>query len=211
MPDYKQAKIYKIVCNITGKTYYGSTTASLTTRLRHHRGSYNSSSGRNCATSQIICGGDYNIELVELFPCENRTELLIKEREYIENNECVNIQMPYRTEEELKIAKKEYLQTPKMLEYHKNYRVENRDKNKLYLREYHKIHKEETIAKRREEYKLNRDVIRERNKSWYDNGGNEYLAEKCNCECGSVVARACLFKHRKTKKHQAYINHTDGK
>ena len=36
MPDYKKGQIYRIVCNITGKIYVGSTTQSLSCRLAAH-------------------------------------------------------------------------------------------------------------------------------------------------------------------------------
>jgi hypothetical protein len=39
---YRNGKIYKIVCNITGLTYYGSTCEpTLARRLAKHRGCYN--------------------------------------------------------------------------------------------------------------------------------------------------------------------------
>ena len=33
MPDYKDSKNYKITCNITGLTYYGSTTQRISKRM----------------------------------------------------------------------------------------------------------------------------------------------------------------------------------
>ncbi len=49
MPDYKLGKIYKIVCNITGKVYYGSTCEpTLARRLAKHAGNYKRwSQGKN--------------------------------------------------------------------------------------------------------------------------------------------------------------------
>ncbi len=35
--DYKNSKIYRIVCNETGETYIGSTTQTLTKRLSKHK------------------------------------------------------------------------------------------------------------------------------------------------------------------------------
>ena len=54
MPDYSKAKIYKIVCNISGETYYGSTTQPLWKRMGHHRHKSN-----NANSKQIIQRGNY--------------------------------------------------------------------------------------------------------------------------------------------------------
>ena len=39
-PRYKEGKIYKLVCNITGETYYGSTILELNVRLSLHKNKY---------------------------------------------------------------------------------------------------------------------------------------------------------------------------
>ena len=70
MVNYKDAKIYKIVCNITGKVYYGSTCTTLCRRLTGHRTAfdrYNKGLDRSRITSiDVLTGGDYNIILVPL-------------------------------------------------------------------------------------------------------------------------------------------------
>ena len=95
MPDYNNGKIYRIVCDITGETYYGSTTYKyLSSRLAKHR------STTTCKSKQIIERGNYSIVLVEEYPCENKEQLNKRERYYIENNECVNKYIPTRTKSE---------------------------------------------------------------------------------------------------------------
>jgi len=42
MPDYSNSKIYKIICNITGFVYIGSTLQTLIQRLQDHKRDYNS-------------------------------------------------------------------------------------------------------------------------------------------------------------------------
>ena len=37
MVNYQNAKIYRIVCNVTGKQYIGSTVSNLSTRLSQHK------------------------------------------------------------------------------------------------------------------------------------------------------------------------------
>ena len=91
MPDYQKWKIYKISCNITGLTYYGSTIQPLSVRMGCHK----RMSG--CSSKQIIMGGDYDYSLVEDCPCGNKEQLHCRERFDIENNECVNKTIPGRT------------------------------------------------------------------------------------------------------------------
>ena len=92
--DYSQGKIYKIVCNKTGLLYIGSTCRSLEDRLKEH--AYNSKSYLNKKNNIFISSifvtynNDYNIELIEHFPCANRKELQKKEYYYIDNIECIN-------------------------------------------------------------------------------------------------------------------------
>lgn len=144
MPDYKNSKIYKIVCNITGETYYGSTTAKLSTRLSGHV--YNVRVGRSCCKSkQIIERGDYSMVLCEECPCDNKEQLRAIERKWIENNNCVNKIVPTRTLHEYYEDHKE-----KSLLYQKHYREANKEKIKVYQREYSK-----NMRKIYKEYKCN--------------------------------------------------------
>jgi len=69
MPNYKNGKIYKIVCNTTGETYYGSTTQPLWKRMGHHRCKTNSANSK-----QIIERGNYDYVLVEEYPCDNKEQ-----------------------------------------------------------------------------------------------------------------------------------------
>lgn len=90
MVNYTNSKIYKIVCNITGECYIGSTTQSLEQRLNSHKHSTNT-----CKSKQIIDRGDYKIVLIEeLENCVCIEELHDRERYYIDNNCCINKKKP---------------------------------------------------------------------------------------------------------------------
>ena len=85
MLDYQNGKIYKITSQQTDDVYYGSTTLTLKQRWSSH-----------------ICKiklkyDDAKIELIELYPCSCKRELLIRERYYIENNKCINERLPSRS------------------------------------------------------------------------------------------------------------------
>ena len=89
---YEAGKIYKIYCDENDEVYYGSTKQELYMRLRQHKSlKY---------VSRNIMKHTYHIELVEDYPCNNRKELELRERYYIENNKCVNTYIPMRTAKE---------------------------------------------------------------------------------------------------------------
>ncbi len=92
--DYSQGKIYKIVCNKTGLVYIGSTYRSLEQRLKEHKADCNKyldkKSKHLISSIYVIFNNDYNIELIENFPCNNKNELQKREYYYIDNIDCVN-------------------------------------------------------------------------------------------------------------------------
>ena len=77
--------------------YYGST-VDLTKRFTFHKCKANT-----CTSNQLNKDALY-IEVVEVV--EDAKQLLIRERWFIKNNECVNIMNPYRTAEDTKAAVK---------------------------------------------------------------------------------------------------------
>lgn len=111
MTDYSQGKIYKIVCNETGDVYIGSTATRLCNRLARHK------HGKQYYSSkQIIERNNYQMILIENYPCETKEELLWRERYYIDNTNCVNKHRPIITQKE----KKERIIKQKKQQYLKN-------------------------------------------------------------------------------------------
>ena len=139
MPDYSNGKIYKIVCNITNKIYIGSTTVSLSQRLAHHRAHC-----KKISSFEILKGGNFSIFLVEDFPCERREQLLKREREVIEQMDCVNKNIPILLNQEEKResrneASKKWRSKnkEKINEYNTNWNSKNADKKKELRRKYY--------------------------------------------------------------------------
>jgi hypothetical protein len=95
MPDYSNGKIYKIVCNITGDVYVGSTCEPiLARRLAGHVKSYKcwlNGKGNNMTSYKIIATGNYDIVLIELFPCNTKDQLHARESHYTQTIQCVNM------------------------------------------------------------------------------------------------------------------------
>ena len=91
MVNYNNGKIYKIICDETNKTYYGSTTQPLCKRFQKHK---------NIKSTVFNEMTNPKIYLVEDYSCERKEQLLKRERYFIENNDCINKDIPGRTKEE---------------------------------------------------------------------------------------------------------------
>jgi hypothetical protein len=129
---YTRGKIYKIVCKETDEVYYGSTIQKLNKRMNEHRVQ------KVCRSRQILDRNNYFYELVENYSCNNRQELETRERWYIENNDCINKQIPTRTKKEYrklydennKQKQKEYKQNniEQISKYHKKWYETNKER-----------------------------------------------------------------------------------
>ena len=133
MSKYQKGKVYKLVSNSSELVYYGSTFNKLTKRLTGHKSDYKGYSngkGQRYKTSyELIKLEDAQIILVEDFPCERKEQLIARERFYIENNPCVNKNIPSRTRKEYsKIYRENNIEKEK--ERHKKYRENNKEKER---------------------------------------------------------------------------------
>ena len=93
MPNYQDAKIYKIVNYENDDVYIGSTTEpTLARRLSGHVRDYKSylDGKYNYVTSfKVIATGNYDIQLIELYPCNSKMELHAREGYWIKQMDCV--------------------------------------------------------------------------------------------------------------------------
>ena len=115
MPNYANGKIYKIVGD-TGATYYGSTVQSLKARMRRHRNSKDTSAYRD-----IISKMDYEMILIENYPCESKKELNEREGWYIRENPCVNRQVAGRTQKQWVAENLEHIKMNQKKRYIENH------------------------------------------------------------------------------------------
>lgn len=90
MPDYALGKIYRIISPNTDRIYIGSTCEPrLTRRLSSHVVQYKrwvAGTSYHTSSSVIIAAGDYNIELIELYPCSHHADLRVREQHHIREN-----------------------------------------------------------------------------------------------------------------------------
>lgn len=129
--SYKDGKIYKLYNkDKPEEVYIGSTTNVLNKRYSQHKyiASYSCSSK--------ILFEDNNtpiIELLENYPCNNKKELELRERYWIEKYpKHINNYIPARSKEEYDEINKEILK-----QYRKEYYIKNREEKKEYQRQYY--------------------------------------------------------------------------
>lgn len=216
MPDYGKGKIYKIVCNTSGKCYVGSTVkARLCDRLSGHVYEHKMNNSKNTKSFEIIEGGNYDIVLIENFPCSTKEELHARERHWIESLECVNRYIPTRTTKEYQDANKDDIKAKKQ-----KYRAENKDKikewyhaNKNQLKEkrhaYNEANPDKVNEYRKEYREANKDKIREYNKEYNkvnNDKRNEWRRKVVACECGILVSKRNMKAHKNSLTHQEQLN-----
>lgn len=186
--NYRNGKIYKITCDDNDLVYYGSTTRKLNHRLANHKINYKrflDGKRHNMTSFDIVKYDSCKIELVEDYPCNDKHDLAVRERYYIENNECCNKQIPSRTR----------------AEYMRMYRLIEGNKEKIRLQD--KKCKEKNKEKNRPKKLIS-------NKKYYEKNKQKILEkqkiEKYTCDCGSIIRKCFKTEHEKTNKHLKYIN-----
>ena len=86
MPNYQLGKIYKIIDNTSDQLYIGSTCEpTLARRLAghvrdHRRYSLDPKSQSFITSFSIIANNNYDIVLIESYPCNSKDELQARER-----------------------------------------------------------------------------------------------------------------------------------
>jgi hypothetical protein len=116
MVNYKEGKIYMIKSPDHEKVYIGSTTYKLRERLQSHfkdlrRNKY-------CTAQELLKNDNYEMLLIEKYPCENSTQLKQRERFFIENFNTINKVIPLQTQKEYYMKNRE-----KLLKYKKEWRL----------------------------------------------------------------------------------------
>jgi hypothetical protein len=188
MTNYQLGKIYKIVCNTTGLTYYGSTCEpTLARRLSGHRDKYKNwvVAKKGCFVSsfEVLKNNNYTIVLVEPAPSINKMELFKRERYYIEINDCVNRNIPSRTIAEWRMDNIELINNwklnnkEKILKYQAKYRLNNQEKEKARGQKYRENNREKE-TERQEVYRANNEGKMRERTAIYREKNREKLREE---------------------------------
>jgi hypothetical protein len=204
MPDYQNGKIYKITSGVL--VYIGSTCEpTLARRLALHVSNYKrwkiGKSGLNTAYS-LIETGQYEITLIELFPCESKDELTARERFHIEANVCVNKVIPTRTMTEWKDANKEVITKKKKI-YNKKYYKKNTESIKEQTKIYHKENRDVIIEKMKLNYDTNKETILLQRKSYYEANKEEKIEKsKANYKANKEEKLEKIKKYYEANKEE---------
>ena len=170
MVNYANSKIYKIVGG--GLTYIGSTTRPLSERFYEHK-----SRSSKCSARVVLEHSDACIVLIENYSCENKEQLLARERHWVDTSECVNLLRPILYERETQELKKEYYEA-------------NKEEFCIHSKEYYEKTKVDEVLKKKQYYEENR---------------NKFL-EKINCSiCNKCITRHSLKRHIKTQHKENTI------
>ena len=136
--NFENPKIYALSSPHTNLLYIGSTCMSLSLRLRNHQQLYNQyikgSTNRKCSAFKLFDLGFEDVRIETIDDCEDiccKKALLKKERFWIENNNCVNINIPGRSA--LESATAHYY---KNINQKKLYYQDNKDKRLQYAKNY---------------------------------------------------------------------------
>ena len=188
---YQKGKIYKIVDVGYNKCYVGFTCEELSQRMARHRCMFTQHSTKS-KESYRSCNRLFEefgvenckIELIEEYPCNNQVELHRRERQQIQNNECVNKVIAGRTDKE--------------------YYDQNKEKERERKKQYYAEHPE--IAKAYKE--ANKDRIAQYQKQYRENNKqqlNSKRNEKHNCDCGGRYTHNHKAEHFKSHRRQKYL------
>jgi hypothetical protein len=142
--NFENPKIYALSSPHTNLLYIGSTCMSLGLRLRNHQELYKQfikgSHNRKCSAFKLFELGFEDVRIETIDECEDiccKKALLKKERFWIENNNCVNKNIPSRTA--LESSKAHYYNH---IEEKKQYYIDNREKRIQYAKDYIKANQE---------------------------------------------------------------------
>ncbi len=162
--NFENAKIYALSSPHTNLLYIGSTCLSLPIRLRNHQELYKQyikgNHNRKCTAFKLFELGDVKIETIE--DCDDvccKKSLLKRERFWIENNNCVNKNIPGRTAKES--AKAHYYNH---IEEKKQYYIDNRNKRIQYAKDYINANKDKYNEYQRQyrlKQKIEKDIKRD--------------------------------------------------
>jgi hypothetical protein len=195
MVNYSNSIIYKLCCNDTDvkEIYIGSTTSFRARKSGHKTSCCNpNDKGHSYSLYKFIRenGGWENWCMIQIeqYNAQDKRELLSKERYWIEQlKPALNKDIPGRTSQEYYQDNKEIINRKTQ-----TYKQLNREKIRITRTKYKQLNQERICMKNKEYRDANKERI-------------AFLsAQKIECNCGGVIRRDSLSKHKKSKHHLAW-------
>ena len=190
--------IYKICCDDLPEFIYIGSTKAFRQRKNDHKKTYNKGDTKKLYNTIRENGGwdNWRMVILEELGEVSFTEARIKEEEYrVKLNANMNSQKCYLTEEQKK-------------EYYEN----NKEKIKEKGKEYRENNKEKIKERKNNFYHNNKEEILKYNKEWRENNKEqikEWKSKKVTCECGCLITRSHINRHKKSKKHLELMKHLE--
>ena len=193
MVNYSKGIIYKLCCNDPNivDIYVGSTT-NFSRRKSHHKTCCNNPNNKsyNYPVYQFIrkngSFSNWSMVLIREYNTTNKKKLERKERQYIEKlGATLNCIIPTRNKKEHYEANKNQI-----LAQVKMYREANKELIKQKIKQFREANVEHIREQRKEYYKDNKENINQRKK------------EKIECECGCMLRKSDMARHKKSQKHK---------
>jgi len=181
MPDFTRGLIYTIR---TGDSVYVGSTTNFTRRKCHHKSRlYNENDSQyNLKVYKRIRENDYewSMKPYKEYPCESKLQLEIEEE-----------QIRRKLNADLNSQSCELNIEPGLskLEYDKQRYLNNKDKVKGNRKQYYTDNKDKVLEIQKQYRIDNKEKI------------SEKFKQKVTCDCGCIVTRYNLTRHKKTKKH----------
>jgi len=205
---------YKIYCKTNPDLVYIGSTRDFKERTRKHISVCNKPNNKNYnlkVYKTIRENGGWDNWLIEAIVFQD--DLTEKEARVIEQilmNDfgTVNEQRAYTNNKEAQARyNPQYYQNNKeaIAEQQAQYYQNNKEAIAEQQAQYRQDNRE-AIAQYRQD---NREALAQKKAQYYQNNKEaiaQQQAEQTTCECGSVVSRSCLARHKRTNKHCEFIN-----
>ena len=192
--NYSIGHIYKIICCLDSDfVYIGSTFNELKQRFQGHKGLY-----KEWLKNKKLNLSTY--PYYDKYGIENFKIILIKSYKVCRESQRDNAHL--KVYEQLWMNK-----TKRAVNIHKAFnplnkldRKEYYQNNKEKLKKYRENNKERKKEYDKKTYENNKEKNKKRDKKYYEKN-KERKKEKITCECGSIIRKVELPRHKKSKKH----------
>ena len=217
--NYDETHFYRIVCrDLKVKDCYVGHTTDFYSRKCRHKSNCNNTNQEHYKlyVYEFIRenGGweNWDMILIKTEKCNNELEARARERYYIEmfKSSLNSMKRPYTSAEEKRQASLDYYNEHReeILENHRIYYQENREERIAYKHNYYDRERDNILERKREKRLENLEEERRKDREQYYKHKDKQLArdkEKVECECGAIISRGYIASHKKTSKHQQYL------
>ena len=206
MNKYENSVIYIIKCkNETIKDCYIGSTTNFTKRKIQHKECCNNENSSKYHYKLYQCIRDnsgwanWNMEIIVEQKCKDKKELRNIEGWFMKLHEpTLNQVVAGRTQKQYYQANKEKLNI-----INKQYYENNKEKMKEKMKQYNEVNKEKIQEIQKQYRESNKEELKENNKQWRTDNKEKIEKNrkiKITCECGSIINKGDLARHKKSKK-----------